>query len=71
MSDDPIYYEIYGYRTEDDFQNCRGRELYLTEDTMHDAMVEARGLIEDTNTYAVVKVISSDSEEIKILRYGG
>jgi len=70
MSDDPIYYDVYGYLTEDDFENCRGREHYLTEDTMADAVCEARGLVNDTNIYEVMMVISSDSEEIEILRKG-
>jgi len=68
--EDLTWYDVYGYATEDDFQNCRGRELYLTESNMADAVCEARGVINDTTHYEVVKVISGDSEEIAILRKG-
>ncbi len=67
---DLIWYDVYGYRTEADFENCQGRELLITENTMEDAMAEARSWITDVVTYEVIKVISSDSEEIEILRKG-
>ena len=68
--DDLMWYEVYGYHTEDDFENCRGRELLITENTMKDAMAEARGWLAEVVTYEVIKVISNDDEEIAILRKG-
>ena len=67
--DDLVWYDVYIYRTEQEFESCK-REYYLTERTMESAMCEARGIVNDTNTYAVAKVISYDSEEIEILRKG-
>ena len=67
--DDLVWYDVYIYRTVKDFWNGE-REHYLTERTMESAICEARGIVNDTNTYAMAKVVSYDSEEIAILRKG-
>ena len=66
--DDLVWYEIYGYREEEDFEACEGREYLISLDSMDAAIVEARGWITDDNKYEVIKVISNDSEEIEILK---
>jgi len=68
---DLIWYDVYGYRSKKDFENRKGRERLTSESNMADALAEARGWIDDVNTYAVIKVISSDDEEIEILEKTG
>lgn len=64
---DLIWYDLYGYETEDDFNNGH-RERLGSLDFKDDAMNEAQGYIDHDDQYAVVKVISNDDEEIEILR---
>lgn len=72
FGDDPMeaadlfWYDVYGYCTEDDFEN-RNREHIFSLDSKSDAMDEARAFVE-AGDYAVVKVISNDDEDIEIVR---
>jgi len=68
---DMIWYDIYGYLTKEYFEHGGGRVHLGSENNIADALAEARGWIEDVNTYAVIKVISSDYEEIEILEKTG
>lgn len=63
-----VWYDLYGYSTEEDFENRTGRKHLLSLDTMIDALDEARGYIDYDDEYAVIKIISNDDEEIVIIK---
>jgi len=63
---DLFWYDLYGYKTEDDFE-IGNRKHLMSLDYKDDALEEAVGYI-DVGEYAVVKVISSDDEYIEIIR---
>lgn len=72
-SDDLIYYDLYVYYTESDFEN--GNRLHRGSfDTMEDALSEGRWYLDNEHeegggvTCAVIKGISSDSEESEIIK---
>lgn len=66
--EDLIWYDLYGYYTKEEFENCEGRVHLMSLGSKNDAMEEARGYIDDDDTYEVIKVISNDSEEIEIIK---
>lgn len=66
--DDLMWYDLYGYATKEDFENRQGRVHLMSLDSKDDAMEEAHGYINDDDTYDVIKVISTDSEEIEIIK---
>ena len=65
--DDLVWYDLYGYETEEDFKNG-DREHLGSFDFQDDALSEAHAYLEDSKEYAVMKVISNDDEEIEIIR---
>ena len=60
---DLIWYDVYGYKTKKDFEDMN-RDFLGSVSCKEDALEEARYNLDE---YAVVKVISSDDEEIEIL----
>lgn len=64
--DDLFWYDIFGYLTENDYDNMT-REFIFSMDCKSDAMDEAQEFV-DSGEYEVVKVVSNDSEELEIVR---
>lgn len=67
-----IYYDLYGYASEADFENGRNREHLGSYESMTDALFERQYYLKGGEAWgeprAVIKAISSDDEEIEIVR---
>ena len=73
LSDDELsHYSVYGYYTEEDFEKGNHEHL-LNTNYKSDAMEEAKAYLleneRNVTVYDVVKVISSDDEEIEIIHF--